>query len=451
MIDVDTKYHIKLFLFSFSFVRLLAGFILACCACVMLKTKHYFLFIKLLGKFEKLFDNQETPKLLLNMYRSFRGMRARLLAKENNPIYLDFIKRKYNLKFTSPYSSSSEENRVRLRYLNEDKADREGALLILKEKNHSKGVIYVQYNQGILELAANFDLTELYNDYVVIVEPSSWGYSDLALELLLHGDNLVYVMAQDEIDFNICKKLDQRLIPMRLGAGDWIDLDSVKVQSRQVLESEKQFDVTMIASWRKLKNHKLFFQSLGEMNEKLSVAVVGYPWGKRNSNSVKKEQLKFAPLTIMSLFEQVPHNYVFNVLQDSKVVLMLSEREGANRGIYEALFSGCKVIILSTNRGINKDLVNRGLIDTATKQTLSQKITEALSANDESRSTTLNAEDFSGFIHTWKLLNEYLIENSQIELSKEPLIKSKPNLSYIKNESKLAFDKEYSQLTNYLS
>src|SRR5205807_6459024 len=59
-----------------------------------------------------------------------------------------------------------------------------------------------------------------------------------------------------------------------------------------------------------------------------------------------------------TLFEDIPHEEVARVVAESKVSLLLSQREGANKAIYESMFCGTPVIVYRHQCGINLDHVN---------------------------------------------------------------------------------------------
>lgn len=404
----------------------------------------------LLGKYEKLNEENISGEKSDPNYLALAGLRSELVnPSKKNKVYEVFSNSKAAAKIRGMYAKYEQADQVRIRYKNEDDPHREGNLLILKKPERSgntrkKGVLYLQYNNSITEFAALFNLGKLYQDYSLIVEPSSWGYSDLGLELLLHEHHFIYVMAQDSIDYEVCSRLDKRVIPIRAGAGDWINFDA------QVLEKqEKIFDVCMIASWRKLKNHQLLFKQLKTLGKGLRIALVGYPWENRTAASIRKEQSKYYPDSLVSIFESVPHQYVFQVLAQSKLALMLSEREGANRGIYEALASDVPVVMLENNRGVNKELVIQGCLITTTPDNLGNTVSHSLNTAErpDVRAKLLK---ISGTRNTWHKISECLKLTEGIELETNPIIRSTPNLKYISPAVKESMNANYDELETYL-
>jgi glycosyltransferase involved in cell wall biosynthesis len=58
------------------------------------------------------------------------------------------------------------------------------------------------------------------------------------------------------------------------------------------------------------------------------------------------------------IYEMIPHEQVARVVADSQVSLLLSRREGANRGIYESMSCGTPIIVYRHQCGVNLDHVN---------------------------------------------------------------------------------------------
>lgn len=456
MISGDTQYLIKLKISKNKLLRFTAGqtFLILSFSFYIINKSYWLIYY--LGRYEKLYDDDIFSNRGNPLYQLLKNQRRRLLdesmTSESNPVLESFKKTNYAKKVKDLYKKYGVENSVRLRYVNEDHPGREGNLLILKKPRIEgsrvveKGVLYIQYNNSIKEFSALFNLNKVMKEFSLVVEPSSWGYRDLSLELLLCGKNHLYVMAQDEIDFKLSRTLDSRIIPIRAGAGDWIDVDNVRSPNYKKVNA---FDICMVASWRKLKNHKLMFQSLAKIRDGLRIALVGYAWGGRTVESIRREQEKYYPRSVVSIFENVPHEYVFKVLSDSKVALMLSKREGANRGIYEALSSNIPVVMLEDNRGVNKSLVEMECVHLSSEMNLTEKIKELLN-NKEKSAVADRLRSVSGTQNTWDLIRETLLDHEKIRLPSKSIIVSRPNLKYRNLETKCEMDGAYYKMQHLL-
>ena len=451
MLSGDQKYFYKKYIGENKFLAYLAGGVVLLWGWLTFKCGGFYHFSRLLGKYEK-FDLDSFPSHYKAFYRVLAKKRAGLLLESHgsNMILDAYLKGGEAKKISTMYGKDGVANTVRLRYMNEDDDDREGNLLVLKEPLLNdgfvveKGVLYLQYNHALFEFVALFDLSVLYKTFELIFEPSSWGYSDLAIELLLDGDSKVFVMAQDMIDFTYLKGLDPRLIPIRAGAGDWIGLDG------PVFDNAKKFDVCMVASWRKIKNHELMFRQLSLLGKGLRIALVGYPYEGRTAASIRQAQERYYPDSLVSIFESVPHDYVFNVLSASRVALMLSEREGANRGIYEALACDVPVVMLENNRGVNRQLVDHHCVTLTSADNLAATVDKLFNQYPEKGKTREKISSISGCQNTWALLSSELQKNCGFSLSDTSLIKSAPNLKYVSSEVKRQLGQTYAYLQSFL-
>ena len=103
------------------------------------------------------------------------------------------------------------EDRARLRTPKPDApAWRVGDLVVLKRhvpETGELGVLLITYNHGIEWLSALYDLSKLAGKYVVVLEPSTWGYQDVCFMSYLGADLDVLVHAQSEPDHTFISSL----------------------------------------------------------------------------------------------------------------------------------------------------------------------------------------------------------------------------------------------------
>ena len=92
-------------------------------------------------------------------------------------------------------------DRVRMRHPRPaDDPERQGDLIVLKahdEASGEKGVLYLMYGESIRQFPALFDLRRLASKYMIVLEPSWWGYEDAAFLLYLGSDLDVVVLAHE--------------------------------------------------------------------------------------------------------------------------------------------------------------------------------------------------------------------------------------------------------------
>jgi len=333
-----------------------------------------------------------------------------------------------------------------------DDEKRLGNLVALKQFEEStgeKGVLYLQYSDSIESFAAMFDMCRIADRYSLVLEPSSWGYQDESFLLLVGKDFDVVVQAQDEPDFDYINGLQCNFQPIRLGAGDWVD----PADFTPGTGGSRRFDFVMVASWIPLKRHRVFFRSLAAAGlHSARVALIGYPWKGRTRVDIERLAAR-AGLSGITIFESVHRDIVAEVVRSSRVGVMLSRREGANRGIYECLFSNVPVVVTRPNRGVNKAHVNQETGCLASDEELPGALVKMLES-----SRHMSPRDWvlknSGCNNAWRALNDFLAEGARKkgERFDRPIarIKSAPNIKYTVEEDRLALRGAYDDLRNSL-
>jgi len=286
-----------------------------------------------------------------------------------------------------------------------DDPRRQGNLLVLKPFDPAtgeKGVLYLQYTESILSFAALFDLAAVARRYRLVLEPSTWGYQDASFLLLLRHGFDVIVQAQDAPDYEYIRGLASNLRPIRLGAGDWIDPQLFTAE-----RTPKVFDFVMVASWSPVKRHTLFFASLAAAGlQRAPVALIGYPWEGRTREDIERAAAHYG-IANVTVFERIPRQEVARIVRSSRVGVMLSRREGANRGVYECLFCDVPVVISRANRGFNKDHINVATGRLADDETLGEVLAGVL-ADHQGFAPRAWAEQHTGYVRASQTLNGFL-------------------------------------------
>lgn len=236
--------------------------------------------------------------------------------------------------------------------------DRQGDLLVLKPwcGPHEKGVLFLNFDETVDKFFSLFDVERVAEKYRIVVEPSAWGYQQARMFLLRGLATDVIIEAQYQQDYEYIDSLGGALKPIRLGAGDWADPELFQ-SGRNV---EKKYDLVMIANWLKWKRHKLLFRAMRELQDKIGrVALIGYPIEGRTSEEIRSLAQRYGIEKKIDLFENISALEVGRIIRSAKTGVMLSKKEGANRGIYECFFSDVPVILSSCNIGVNREHVNK--------------------------------------------------------------------------------------------
>lgn len=387
-----------------------------------------------------------------NCYRD-----GQLLPVAENQLRLDFIKTTQAKELRKLYGSFPMEHRVRLRLPRPDPdPERQGDLIVLKRYNPAtgeRGVLMVMYTEGILALSAVFDLVQLASRYMFVLEPSWWGYQEARFFLYLGSDMQVLIQAQRGPDFEFIESVRTNLVPIRVGAGEWVDpaIFHPREQGR-----EATYDVVMIAAWDPYKRHEVFFRAAArlkrERNLSLRIALIGYSIGWTRAH-VEGLLRRYGLEDDCTIYEMIPHDEVARIVADSKVSLLLSRREGANRAIYESMFCNTPIIVYRHNRGSNLDHVNEHTGLLADDDELASSIVHVLDHAEEFDPRKWALENV-GYLNATKKVNDALREMAlkQGSLWTRDIAarKNAPNLRYAEAGLYKTFEDEYERLQDYL-
>jgi glycosyltransferase involved in cell wall biosynthesis len=285
---------------------------------------------------------------------------GRLLPVSANRLLREFRDTEEARQIRSTWSAIALADRVRMRWPREDPdPERQGDLMLLKRYNAAsaeKGVLLISYTEAVRRFAALFDIAALAQRYSIVVEPSWWGYEDPTFLFLVGADLDVIIQSSWRRDFDFIAALETNLVPLRLGAGQWMDPRLFRPGET----ADRTYDVSMVSAWSPYKRHFEMFQTLAALKRrgrKLKAVLIGYPdeWTRAHIEQLITEHDVSDCCTI---FEGIPHAEVARLVADSRSHALLSRREGSNRAIYEALFCDTPIIVYRNHFGVNTDHVN---------------------------------------------------------------------------------------------
>ncbi len=228
-------------------------------------------------------------------------------------------------------------------------------LITLKEPTaRARGVLCIGFDV-FGQLAVTHDMAAILRDYHLVLEPSWSGYcAPELLQFLAYPDQAVVVQTPDKLDFAFLQRLDRNLLPIEIGASNWVDHRVFRD-----LGEAKRYDCIMIAHFGDLKRHQVLFDAMRRIGDpSFRACLVGEPFGGRTRADLELLAAYYGVRSSIDIFERVPPEQVNALLNASKVNVLLSVKEGANRAIFEGLFANVPGIVLAANRGVNKDYVN---------------------------------------------------------------------------------------------
>ena len=386
-----------------------------------------------------------------NCYRE-----GRLLPAAENRLRLDFIRSARARELRKLYGSFPPEHRVRLRFPNDDDPERQGDLIVLKaydETTGERGVLMLMYSEAVLAMAAIYDLAALASRYMFVLEPSSWGYQDVRFLFYLGSDLDVLIQSPRRADFEFVESLQTNLVPVAVGAGEWVDPSVFRPREAGVAAD---YDVVMVSAWDPLKRHELFFRTaaLRKQNGEraLRFALVGYQMGWTRE-PIERLLRQYGLESDCDLYEMIPHAEVARIVAASRVSLLLSHREGANRAIYESMFCDTPIIVYRHQCGVNLDHVNARTGLLADDDELGQAISYVLDHREEfdPRQWALRNAGYRNATQTINAALRRIAERRGLTWTKDIAAKkSAPELRYAEAGRYAEFAAEYERLQQLL-
>jgi glycosyltransferase involved in cell wall biosynthesis len=224
-----------------------------------------------------------------------------------------------------------------------DKAYRD--MLVLKAPTAGeKGVLLLKYTAKFEVFVSLFDVERVMRDYYIVLEPCWAGYCDPSILMFVAPSHPVVVQAPDAPDFGFIRDLRSNLVPIDIGASDWVDSDLFSAEGPPVA---RDYDLVMVANWGRHKNHRKLFETLQHVRRRpISVLLMGFEWAGRTAKDVLDEAAAFDLRDVhIEIKEGLPAREVADHLRRSKAFVLLSEKEGSNKAIVEALFCDVPAIV----------------------------------------------------------------------------------------------------------
>lgn len=218
-------------------------------------------------------------------------------------------------------------------------------LVVKSSRPGERGVLVVDGVYVFPKLAALFDLAAIADHYHLVLEPS---WSDVcAPEVLLYSrlDRPVFVETIEPRDHRVLAVLDTNLKAVPVAANYWVDYRAMAARPG----GERDIDVIMIAAWSAIKRHWRFFRTIAALRRRgrrLRVALVGYRYDK-TADDIRTQAAHFGVADQVELFERLSQDQVSALLARSRLHVLWSRRECANRAIIEAMLADVPVIVRS--------------------------------------------------------------------------------------------------------
>jgi glycosyltransferase involved in cell wall biosynthesis len=209
-------------------------------------------------------------------------------------------------------------------------------------RGRERGVLVVDYSYVFPLMAGFFDLAAIADRYSIVLEPS---WADVCTPDILLYSRLarpVFVQTIEPRDHEFLGTLRTNLEIVPLAANWWVDHRAVTATV-----ATRDIDVIMVAAWADIKRHWRVFKALADLRRRghrLKVALAGYKYD-RTRGEIEALAGHFGIRDQVETYERISQAEVFALLARSKVHVLWSRRECANRAIIEAMLADVPVIV----------------------------------------------------------------------------------------------------------
>lgn len=236
-------------------------------------------------------------------------------------------------------------------------------ILILKmpklnsEGVSEKGAVVIKFSETFSVFFNLIDV-EMFSKYFnIILEPSWVGY---ALPEILVWSCLsptkVFIMAPYNDDFDFLSNLKLNFVPLTIGSSDWVNPNIFY----KISNTEKLYDAIYVANYNPVKRVERYIRAVAKVrkinpNFKGALVCASHGSAKTEINEILKNYSSDSDIDFLCGMTQAELNLIFN---QSKVNVLISLKEGSNKGLSEGLFSGTPGLLISENAGGNHAHMN---------------------------------------------------------------------------------------------
>lgn len=217
-----------------------------------------------------------------------------------------------------------------------------------------RGVLLISFTTCFPYFYLYTDIERLRSWFTIVLEPSWAGYC--LGELLFWAAPSappVIVQATEKTDYEFIASLGTNLVPVDFGASNWVD----HTVFRKLEGIEKRYDAIYVANYKPIKRHHVLFRAIRAIGDPtFKLALVCTPWGTRQTVLDLIEH--YGLRDNVDIYEGLSPERLNELLNESKVSVLMSLKEGSNRSIFEGFFSDVPGVVLRNNVGINKSYIN---------------------------------------------------------------------------------------------
>lgn len=220
-----------------------------------------------------------------------------------------------------------------------------------------KGAIVIKFSETFSVFFKLIDVEKFSKYFNIVLEPSWVGY---ALPEILVWSCLrptkILIMAPYINDFEFISNLKLNIIPTSLGSSDWVNPEIFY----KIPNTKKIYDSIYVANYNPVKRVERYIQAIAKIrktnpNFKGALVCAGTGSAKKEITEILKNYSTDADIDFLGGMSQKEINLRFN---QSKVNVLISLKEGSNKGLAEGFFSGTPGLLISENVGGNHAHMN---------------------------------------------------------------------------------------------
>lgn len=224
----------------------------------------------------------------------------------------------------------------------------DGRLIILSPPaGNKRGVLLVKFTPYFPMLLKVFDTDALLEQYVIVLEPSFCGYFHPSILCMIGAKQPILVQASERVDFQFLDDIQTNLLPVNVGANFWINEEVFY----PIDNINNRYDIIMVSIWSEFKRHYHLFYALSKCKNKfkLKVCLVGMPF-PLSVDFIVRLAYYYDIYQNIDIFEDISQDQLNRLINESKLCLLLSKKEGFNKSIIESMYADVPAFIL---RGLN--------------------------------------------------------------------------------------------------
>jgi glycosyltransferase involved in cell wall biosynthesis len=236
---------------------------------------------------------------------------------------------------------------------NDDSTFEQRVITLKEPSGNEKGVILLKFLDTFIWLRAAHDIERLLKEYYIVFEMSYYGCCCPEILQYASYSEPCIVGAVQSLEHGFLARMNSNLVPANFASCNWVD-DRVFYP----LATEKKYDAVYVATWNPVKRHHILFEAVSRIADPTFRAVlVGGGYGG-TKYEIEQWIRYYGVKDRVIVMENLSHEAINQLLNQSRCSLLLSLKEGGNKSIIEGMFANTPCIILDDHISPVADWIN---------------------------------------------------------------------------------------------